>query len=82
MDSVVVKMKPVCECGYVFDDLTLTEIKPKTLFSPKFITEPLHSWMFEPYRCPNCNKRRSSCICKEVIRRKNILLYRKGGQRT
>ena len=77
MDSVVVKMKPVCECGYVFDDLTLTEIKPKTLFSPKFITEPLHSWMFEPYRCPNCNKRISAVTSPNCSRNDGVVVYAK-----
>ena len=41
--SVKITCKPVCECGYVFDILTLTNTGNS-------------NFVFNPTVCPNCNE--------------------------
>lgn len=61
-NGVILKMKPVCECGYVFENLTLTKIKMKS----SGITVPLFSYRFEPGRCPGCGKA-IDCVTTPLI---------------
>ena len=53
-NSVVLRMKPVCECGYVFEDLTLT--KERIESKNKRMIIPLYSYKFTPKTCPKCGK--------------------------
>ena len=70
MKEINLAMKPVCECGYVFDNLVLKRIRPK--FIPNALASQFYACEFDPPACANCGKIFNS--------QKNLSLYRKGGQ--
>ena len=50
--SCLVSIRPVCECGYVFTDLSCK------ILGFSIMSKPIFS--FNPSICPNCNKPISS----------------------
>lgn len=49
--TATVRMRPVCECGYVFPTLYCHEVTADTLGGVQ-----IKKHYFEPARCPNCEK--------------------------
>lgn len=52
MKETNLTMRPVCNCGYVFEDLILKKIRPVTSVSK--LSTQFYSHQFEPEWCPNC----------------------------
>lgn len=55
VERVELMMMPVCSCGYVFDDLTLTvETEPLHAGQDNYLV--LKTMIFNPSRCPKCGR--------------------------
>ena len=63
-NTVVIKMKPLCECGYIIENMNI-EMKLDKHY-PYDHSKYLFS--YNPSHCPNCNKKIVGCIEPSIIK--------------
>ena len=61
-----IQIKPVCECGYIFDKIHVT--KHVEDIGGQFA---VMGTTFEPNACPNCNRKIESVSCNTLIIEEN-----------
>lgn len=59
---IEIQLKPVCECGHVFDNIHVT--KHVEDIGGQFA---VMGTTFEPSTCPNCKRKIKSVICDTLI---------------
>lgn len=75
MKEINLTMKPVCECGYVFDNLVLKRIRPK--FIPNALASQFYAYEFDPPECSKCGNKIGSVTAPLINEADGLTIFAK-----
>lgn len=55
-NDLYIKLKPVCDCGYVFNNIKITAVYKPVYMKKCVIGKTLTHTLIEPNKCPKCGK--------------------------
>ena len=75
MKETNLTMRPVCNCGYIFEDLVLKKIRPSII--PRALSTQFYSYGFDPERCPNCGRKIGSVTAPLINEMDGVTIFAK-----
>ena len=78
MKETNLTMKPVCNCGYVFEDLVLKKIRPHNVSS--VLSTQFYSYEFDPPGCPKCGRKIGGVTAPLLSETDGITIFARKGE--